>query len=502
MLSQYRDATPINSAPIRLANGVSASSFAQARRKEKEVILMASETRAFVVEHHSIDYIPESERHGSVFSLFTLWFSANMQVTTVVTGALAVILGLPLIWALVAIVVGNILGGIFMALHSAQGPIMGVPQMIQSRAQFGFYGAILPLVLVILMYLGFFASSAVLGGQAVAAWTGLPVTLSIIIVSAVCTVLAMYGYDVIHRYEGIVSILFVVGFLYLTIRLLTGNAVGRTLSASSFSFGTFLLVVSIMATWQITYGPYVADYSRYLPRRTSISAPFWWTYAGSVISSVWMMALGSIAVAVAGSHFENDSVRYIVEQGGSALSGIFYLLVILGIIAANVLNLYGIFLTTTTTIAALQRFRTSVRSRLGFVLGAAIVGTAVAVLGQGNFIQNYTNFLLLLLYFVIPWSAINLVDFYLLRREQYDIDSIFDPSGIYGRVNWRALVVYVVAILLEVPFVSTTLYTGPLVAYLGGADISWIIGLAVSAILYYVLMKPRIANPPGATTYR
>ncbi len=461
---------------------------------------MAKEARTFVVEHHSIDYIPESERHGTAFSLFTLWFSANMQVTTVVTGALAVIIGLPLIWALVAIVVGNLLGGIFMALHSAQGPTMGVPQMIQSRAQFGFYGAILPLVLVIIMYLGFFASSAVLGGQALSAWTGLPVTPSIIIVSAVCTVLAVFGYDMIHRYEGIVSILFLVGFVYLTIRLLTGNPVGSTHSTSSFSFGTFLLVVSIIATWQFTYGPYVADYSRYLPRRTSISVPFWWTYAGSVISSIWMMVLGSIAVAVAGSRFEDNSVRYIVEQAGSGLGGIFYFLVILGIIAANVLNLYGIFLTTTTTINAPPRLRTSLGSRLGFVLAAAIVATVVAVLGQGNFIENYTNFLLLLLYFIIPWSAINLVDFYLLRHEQYDIDSIFDPNGIYGRVNWLAILSYVVAILLELPFVNTTLFVGPLVSYLGGADIAWIIGLAVAAILYYVLMRPRIASPTERVT--
>lgn len=453
---------------------------------------MTTETHTFAVEHHSIDYIPETERHGTPVSLFTLWFSANMQVTTVVTGALAVILGLPLTWALVAIVVGNILGGIFMALHSAQGPTLGIPQMIQSRAQFGYYGAVLPLVLVILMYLGFFASSAVLGGQALSAWTGLPVTPSIIIVSALCTILAVYGYDMIHRYEGVVSVLFLVGFLYLTIRILTGNALGKALSNTSFSFGTFLLVVSIIATWQITYGPYVADYSRYLPRRLSISVPFWWTYGGSVISSIWMMALGAIAVTIAGSHFEDNSIRFLVEQAGVGLGAIFYILIILGIIAANVLNLYGIFLTTTTTIAALQRFRSSVRTRLGFVLGAAVVGTAVAVLGQGNFIANYTNFLLLLLYFVIPWSAINLVDFYLLRHEQYDINSIFDPNGIYGRVNWRAIVAYVVAILLELPFISTTLYTGPLVALLGGADIAWIVGLVVAAGLYYVLMRPRI----------
>ncbi|MEJ7704262.1 MAG: cytosine permease [Geodermatophilaceae bacterium] len=50
--------------------------------------------------------------------------------------------------------IGNIAGGIVMALHSAQGPRMGIPQMISSRAQFGVYGACLPLILVVLMYLG------------------------------------------------------------------------------------------------------------------------------------------------------------------------------------------------------------------------------------------------------------------------------------------------------------------------------------------------------------
>ena len=456
---------------------------------------MANEPRTFVVERHSIEFIPQSERHGSVFSLFTLWFSANMQITTVVTGALAVIIGLPLIWALVAVVVGNLLGGIVMALHSAQGPRMGIPQMIQSRAQFGFYGAILPLVLVIIMYIGFFASSAVLGGQALSAWTGIPVTPSIIIVSAVCTILAAFGYDLIHRYEGIVSILFLVGFIYLTIRLLTNNDLGKAASGPAFSLGTFLLVISVVATWQITYGPYVADYSRYLPHDTSIGSTFWWTYGGSVISSIWMMAFGCIAVAVAATRFNSDSVSFVVQQAGSGLGGIIFFLIILGIIAANVLNLYGIFLTFTTTIAGRQGFRSTVGNRLLFVLVAAIVGTAVAVLGQGNFIANYTNFLLFLLYLLIPWSAINLVDFYLLRHEQYNINAIFDPDGIYKRLNWRALVAYIVAILLELPFMSSTIYTGPLVASLGGADISWIVGLLAASILYYVLMRTQVAAP-------
>jgi NCS1 family nucleobase:cation symporter-1 len=451
----------------------------------------ANNAQPVTIERHSIDYIPAEERHGSPFSLFTLWFSGNMQITTVVTGALAVALGLSLGWAIVAIVIGNLIGGIFMALHSAQGPKMGVPQMIQSRAQFGFYGALLPLILVIIMYIGFFASSAILGGQALSAWTGMPIDLAIILVAIVCMVLAIYGYDIIHRYESIVSILFALGFIYLTIRVLTTNSGAHT-TPPAFSLGTFLLVVSIIATWQITYGPYVADYSRYLPESTPTAITFWWTYGGSVISSIWMMILGCIAVSVAAKAFNANSVQYIVTQAGSGIGWLFYLIIILGIIAANVLNLYGIFLTTTTA-ASIPTLR-SIRARIWLIVGATIVGTAVAVLGQGNFIENYTNFLLFLLYFIIPWSAINLIDFYLLRHERYNIAAIFDPNGSYGRFNWRTLLAYVIAIIVEIPFMNSTIYTGPLVAPLGGADITWIVGLIISSVVYYLLMRSQAST--------
>ena len=122
------------------------------------------------VERRSIDFVPRNERHGHVRSLFTLWFGANMQVTTIAAGSITVAVGVPLPWALLAIVLGNVIGAVFMALHSAQGPLLGIPRMIQSRAQFGYRGAVLPLVLVVLMYIGYFASSAVLTAEALSSW--------------------------------------------------------------------------------------------------------------------------------------------------------------------------------------------------------------------------------------------------------------------------------------------------------------------------------------------
>ena len=56
------------------------------------------------------------------------------MLLTVVTGALAVtVFKLSFVAALLALVLGNLVGGIFMALHSAQGPQLGVPQMVQTR---------------------------------------------------------------------------------------------------------------------------------------------------------------------------------------------------------------------------------------------------------------------------------------------------------------------------------------------------------------------------------
>src|SRR5208337_2431746 len=107
-------------------------------RKEQEI--EALEELGLVIERHTIDHIPASQRHGSVFSLFTIWFGTNMQLTAIVTGALGTILGLTLPWAFAALLLGNLFGAVFMALHSAQGPKLGIPQMIQSRAQFGFHG--------------------------------------------------------------------------------------------------------------------------------------------------------------------------------------------------------------------------------------------------------------------------------------------------------------------------------------------------------------------------
>ncbi|WP_448195691.1 cytosine permease [Raoultella planticola] len=92
------------------------------------------------LESNTIRPIPLNMRHGKPGDLFTIWFGSNIMLLTVITGAMSVtIFHLSFFWSVIALLIGSLVGGLFMALHSAQGPRLGVPQMVQTKGQFGSY---------------------------------------------------------------------------------------------------------------------------------------------------------------------------------------------------------------------------------------------------------------------------------------------------------------------------------------------------------------------------
>lgn len=444
-----------------------------------------------VIERRSIDFIPEAERHGRLYSQFTLWLGANLQITAIVTGALAVVLGGDVFWSLIGLLVGQLLGGGVMALHAAQGPRLGLPQMISSRVQFGVYGAAIPIVLVCLMYLGFTATGTVLSGQAIAQLVGISDSAGILVFAACIVVATVLGYRVIHWVGRLASLLGIMAFCYLFARLISLGDLGALLQIRHFSWASFLLAVSLAASWQIAYGPYVADYSRYLPSATSSWKTFAAVGAGSVLGAQAAMILGVLAAALANGQFAGREVAYIVGLGGSGVTAaLLYFSIAFGKITISTLNSYGSFMCIATVISGFRgHLEVSRLQRLGFVLVIVGAATLVALLGQREFLGAFKSFILFLLTFFTPWSAVNLVDYYAINHGRYDLAALADPNGRYGRWNSAGLLAYGVGVLIQLPFLSTKLYTGPLVAHLGGVDISWIIGLLVPAILYYLLAR-------------
>lgn len=456
-----------------------------------------------IVERRAIDFVPESERHGSVKSMFTLFFSVNMQITAVAIGIIPFELGLSLWWSLAAILAGNLLGGVVMALHAVQGPKIGMPQMIQSRAQFGVLGANLPLVLVVIMYLGFFAGTTMLGAQVFEEVLGLAQGPSIVLTNLLCLGLFALGHDAIHRFAKWATVAFSIMFVFATIYAINGVVEQSvTTSAGGFSLASFLIVVAICVGWQITFGPYVADYSRYLPKKTGSTRIFIWTYAGSVIGTCWSMGVGLLLGFVAGAAASSHTTAAFAGLfgAGAMVHGLVLVLVLAGAIVINAVNLYGGSLSFLSIMGSSKRLAATTlehgkRWRLVVGVGGALLGSWISVAGAGSIMAYLQNLMILLGYVFIPWSAVNLTDFFLVRHGHYSTKDIYRKSGIYGAFGWPALSAFVVAALAELPFISVPFYTGPIARALGGVDIAWLVGLLVGCGIYFLLAQQHSRAP-------
>ncbi|CAN7784363.1 cytosine permease [Caballeronia sp. LjRoot34] len=445
---------------------------------------------AFGVEQQTIYAVPAEARHGRFKDLFTIWFGSNINMLTIITGALGTTLfGLDARSTLLAIIAGTLLGGILMALHAAQGPRLGVPQMVQTRGQFGAVGAIFVIAVVVFMYVGFFAANAVLGALSIA--DALHITHGgpvLIAVGAISLAAAIYGYDLIHAYCRILTyvsgLALVVAFVWL---FYVHGVPAGALAKGSFTTTGFIGMLSVATLYQLGYAPYVSDYTRYMPADTGVKTAFWATYTGSALGSILPMVLGAVVGIVAA---KGDAVSGLTATMGAAALPV-VIIFSLSIACNNAMNLYC---GTLSVITIAQTFRpewkprASARAVISTVL--FVVGMGVALAATEDFMQNYENFIMLLLYVLIPWTSINLVDYYLIHKGRYDVDAFFKPDGgIYGKYNGPALACYVIGIVVEVPFVSNALYTGPVAKMLHGADISWLIGVAAVSPIYYWLAK-------------
>jgi NCS1 family nucleobase:cation symporter-1 len=407
-----------------------------------------------------------------------------------VTGALAcTVFKEDLVSATTAIIAGNLVGAVFMALHAAQGPRLGVPQMVQTRGQFGSVGAVLVIAIVIIMYVGFLASNIVLGGQSLhAILPGLSVDLLFTLIAVVSVVATIFGHDLIHAYARFLSFASGAALLltFVWMVFIHGLPAGM-MQVNGFSLAGFCSMVSAAALWQIAYAPYVSDYTRYMPHDTGAAPAFWASYLGCSLGSIVTMILGALLGLVA---VHGDPVEALRTYTGAAAFPIIAVFS-LGIGGANAMNLYCGVLSSITLVQTFRpRWQAGPAARGVTALAITAVGLTVALFAAGDFLATYTNFILLLLYVLVPWTAINLVDYYLIRHGDYDVAAFFDAAGgVYGRFNTPAIACYLLGILIQMPFVSTDLYTGPIAKMLGGVDISWIVGLLVVSPVYYVLAQ-------------
>lgn len=443
------------------------------------------------IEIRSFDYVPIAERKGKAWHQGPFWFMAQAELLTVSTGFLGPFLGLGLQWSLVAIIAGTVFGTFFVAFHAAQGPQLGLPQMIQSRAQFGMRGAIIPCLMVVFLYVGFTIFDAIIAADAMRLIFEAPNLVWIFVVVAAAVIIAIIGHDALHKVQRVLAYLTVAVFGIFTVNALNAGVAPEVAAQlnDEFLLAPFLTQFGAAAAYMIGFAVYISDYTRYLPKETSHRSVIGWTYLGHILGAIWFMGLGALLYTQYPGLAPAEIVKASADSLFSGFGVVVLIIAVPGLVTIMSVNMYGTMVTSVSGIDAFKRLRPTRSLRVWALLGVGVLVFLGALYLPGDFLDAYDAFIIILLYFLMPWTAINLTDFYLRRRGTYAmLDLAKDGGGIYGNWSPAGIWAYIIGFAVMIPFFSTGFYVGPIAdSVFDGADISFIVGLPVSAIVYWVM---------------
>ena len=414
------------------------------------------------IEPYGIEAIPLEERHGKASQVFTFWFSANLNVLTWFTGALGILLGLSFIETVGAILIGNVFGTLFLAITSSQGPHHGLPQIAASGHVFGQLGLKLFGPINWLSNVGWFAVDIILGVVALQKILNISYLSGLLLLGTITIVVAVIGYNFIHRFAQIMTFVLGAFFLVMSFRIVPQLSAASLWAPSNLSFAERTPLIAIVAAavfaYQIAFCTASSDYSRYLYPSTSPKKIAVLTFFGSALAGIWLEVLGA---AVTSLNPQADPITLIVQLMGF-LAVPSMLTIALSTIPINVMAIYSGGMSLLAAGIPLRRW---VSALLTGGLGILLISS-----GSGAFADTYKNFLLLLSYWITPWLGI------LLSSKTFSEH----PIAITPR---QAMSIYLLALLLSIPFMASTLYTGYIAsAFLGKADASYLVGLVVSVL--------------------
>ncbi|TDP90927.1 purine-cytosine permease-like protein [Leucobacter luti] len=444
------------------------------------------------IETRSIDYVPLRERSGRLSDQATIWFGGSAHLLSLATGAIGIGMGLNLIWTLIALAIGTVLGTIPVSAHATQGPHLGLPQMVQTRPQFGRYGALFIWGIAIVVYWGY----VVLGNNLLGAtaeqlgWGDAPPWA--VIFGVVSIVLAVFGYHWLHAAQRVITIALVVVLAVYVFGLAIGGHIPASTLAlgESFDLAAFLVVVSAACAYQLSWAFFVSDYSRYMPPTTKRSAIIGVTSSGLFFGVFSFEAVGAICAALLPGESITASLAHTGDLVFPGLGPILLIVGGAGLLGLMAMCVYGGSLTLITAIDSLRSIDPTRKIRVVTILIVGVTGTIAAAVLPADFLNtSFATILAVLAYLMAPWTSVNLVDFFLVRRGNYSIREMFAKDGMYGLWNWRGITAYLLTFLVMIPFMYLSFFQGPIAVALGGVDIAFFVGIPVGCVIYWLLCR-------------
>jgi len=454
------------------------------------------------IEANGINVITDTERKGRPRSLFWPWFAANVSVLGISYGSFVLGFGISFWQAIIVGLIGIIVSFLLCGFIAVAGKRGSAPTMVLGRAAFGVRGNKLPSVIswlltvgweTVLIILATLATATVFARLGVGGGTGTE-AVALIVVAALTVGGGVMGFDLIMRMQSVITV--VTGVLTVVFIALVADKIHWT-AVSAIPSGSPQKVIGalvfVMTGFGLGWVNAAADYSRYLPRRSSTRGVIGWTTFGSSVAPIFLLVFGLL---LAGS-----SAKLSTAIGANPIGALttllptwflvpFAIVAVLGLVGGSVLDIYSSGLALLTAGLPAPRFVAAL------IDGTVMVGgTIYVVFFASNFVGQFEGFLTTLGVPIAAWCGIMLADIALRRRDYAERD-LFNPAGRYGDVRPFPIAVIVIGTALGWGLVTNTsaswltwqgYWLGPL--GLGGKTGAWAfanLGVLVALVLGFL----------------
>ncbi|MDF3307019.1 purine-cytosine permease family protein [Rhodococcus sp. T2V] len=449
-------------------------------------------SKVAAIEPYGVDHIPDVERHGTARSQFSIWFAAGMNFPIMVLGFSAVSFGLSLTSAVTAIVLGSLVGAAVMGILSQMGARLGVPQQIQSRGPLGFFGNFVPVAYInVFAGIGWAAVTIILGAQALHELApGIPFWLSALALVSIQLVVAVFGYNMIHFLQKILSFVLFFGFVLITVVSVTNSdAVGFDANPDAPFYiggtGGWITFAGFFMSFLIAWWPFASDYSRYLPDDDGTAKRAGaYTLAGNFITLTWLGIAGAL---LGGSAVSGEEPIGALARLTGSWAPVALIVVLLSSFSQNFLNVYG-------GAISVQTLRIPV-SRRTAVIAICVVAYAISLWAGEGFEAKFKNFLFLGAYLIAPFGAALLLDYFVGgRKDKSRIGELYDDTLV---LNW-GFAAWIAGVVASVPFWNLSFYQGWVtVHHPEWGDLTYVVGFAAAAVVYMLTyMLPGVRRRP------
>ncbi|MBZ9634385.1 putative hydroxymethylpyrimidine transporter CytX [Clostridium sp. FP1] len=375
--------------------------------------------------------IKDSEKLGFWTFLF-LWFGAAVSVAEILTGGFIAPLGFKI--GVVVILLGHLIGTGILMLGGIIGTREKVPAITSTGISFGVYGTYLFSILNILQLIGWTAVMIKVAASSVnlitqSLWSFNNVLVCIVLIGILTILWLSFGNAGMKKLNTTAVFLLFILTLVLGSIILRDKTLYAKASSSGISFGGALELSIIMP---LSWLPLIADYTRFAK---SEKGGAYGSFIGYFLGSSWMFIIG-LGAAIVSNNSDPSAIMLAVNLGITALG-----IVVLSTVTTTFLDVYSAGVSFLNIMPKLSE------KKVGIVM--AIIGTLVAVILP---IENYQSFLYAIGSVFAPLFAILITDYFIIKKNTKLQDSVL--------INWGAIIVWIIGIVLYYVFIKKDLLLG------------------------------------------